>query len=320
MRGADLNTFKFDYDLTWAGFFLNGHGKIYGRYGGREEGRADAYLTLAGLKYAMRQALAAYRRAPDARPEPAMPVSRVELYPASRKLKADACIHCHQVYDFSRADLRAKKQWRQEMVWVYPPPKNVGMRLDPNQGDKLTAVSPGSAAAKAGLRAGDVLRSVNGLPTASFADVQYALHQAPAAGVMPVTWVRNKQQRTGNMTLAKGWRKSDISWRGSMWALEPAASVYGRDLFEEEKRKLGLGPKRLAFAMGKFVPQPARRSGIRADDIILGIDGRKLEMTMLQFNVFIRLNFQPGDRIVYNVIRNGKRLEIPMTLAARDSF
>ena len=41
---------------------------------------------------------------------------------------------------------------------------------------------------------------------------------------------------------------------------------------------------------------------------------------MLQFNVFIRLNFQPGDRIVYNVIRNGKRLEIPMTLAARDSF
>ncbi|MEX0714306.1 MAG: hypothetical protein WD278_18365 [Pirellulales bacterium] len=41
-------------------------------------------------------------------------------------------------------------------------------------------------------------------------------------------------------------------------------------------------------------------------------------MKMLQFNVYIRLNFDVGDRITYNVIRGGKRLDLPMVLADRD--
>ena len=54
---VDLNVFDFDYDLTWAAFFMNGHENIYGRYGGRDASSADGYLTLAGLKHALREAL-----------------------------------------------------------------------------------------------------------------------------------------------------------------------------------------------------------------------------------------------------------------------
>jgi hypothetical protein len=30
---VDLNTFEFDYDLTFMVFFLNANGKVYARYG-----------------------------------------------------------------------------------------------------------------------------------------------------------------------------------------------------------------------------------------------------------------------------------------------
>ena len=102
-----------------------------------------------------------------------------------------------------------------------------------------------------------------------------------------------------------------------MWGLEPQAFVYGKDLSATEKRKLGLSPKRLAFQQGKFVPNESRRAGIRARDVIMGVDNKQLEMTMLQFNVWVRLNHKLGDTITFNVIRNGKRLNIPLVLTSR---
>ena len=45
---------------------------------------------------------------------------------------------------------------------------------------------------------------------------------------------------------------------------------------------------------------------------------KAMEMTMLQFNVYIRLNYEVGDRVTYSVIRNGKRLSIPVVLEKRD--
>ena len=39
---------------------------------------------------------------------------------------------------------------------------------------------------------------------------------------------------------------------------------------------------------------------------------------MLQFNVFTRLNYKVGDRVTYAVLRDGKRLTVPITLERRD--
>jgi hypothetical protein len=319
MRGVNLNQFEFDYDLTWAGFFINANGKVYGRYGGRDAGEADARLSLAGLKYAMQKNLAAFRRDPQAQPEGDISrVVSVEQYPAAQRGKANDCIHCHQVYDFRRDALRAEGKWSQDMVWVYPLPENVGLTLDVDKGDRVKAVAPNSAAHRAGLRAGDVLQSLNNVPIAAMADAQHALHRAAATGQIPIVWQRGGQRMTGNLVLTEGWKKTDISWRGSMWSLEPSASVYGKDLTADEKKALGLDPKRLAFYQGNFVPPPARNAGIRANDVIIGIDDKPLMMNMLQFNVYIRLNFKVGDRITFNVIRNGKRMDLPMTLPSRD--
>src|SRR5262249_37831648 len=101
----------------------------------------------------------------------------VETYAAIERIKADACIHCHNVYDFRREALQREGKWRKEMVWVYPLPENVRLHLHPPQGNRLERVEKDSAADRIGLKAGDILRTVGGLRTASFADVQYALHR-----------------------------------------------------------------------------------------------------------------------------------------------
>jgi S1-C subfamily serine protease len=99
-----------------------------------------------------------------------------------------------------------------------------------------------------------------------------------------------------------------------MWGLGPDPHLYGRDLSGREKRELGLPEDGMAFRQGDFVPGPAKMGGIKAGDVIFGIDGKTRKLTMLQFNAYIRLNYKTGDRITFNVLRDGKRLDIPLTL------
>lgn len=320
MRGVNLNVFDFDYDLTWVGFFLNAQQRVYGRYGGRDAGEAAARLTLPGLKHAMQRALATHQReARTAPPRPTQPELIAESYPASRRLPQGACIHCHQVYEFRREAERTRGTWRNELSWDWlpPQPENIGLQLQVDRGSRIASVLPESPAQRAGLRRGDELVTLNHAPVAAIADVQMALRDAPRAGSIPVSYQRGSQTLNTTVAVTGNWKQSDLSWRAFMWGLSPQASVYGKDLTEDEKRALGLSPQALAFRQGNFVPPAAREAGIRANDIILGFDGKRLEMTMLQFNAYVRLNYQVGDRVTFHVIRNGQRLEFPMTLPAR---
>ncbi len=317
MRGVDLNVFAFDYDLTWMAFVLDADGRVYARYGGRDGGPAEKLLSLAGLKHTLAKALVAYRHGEKPPAPPDAPPRTPEQFRASQRLRANACIHCHHVYNFEYEDAQADGKWTRDRVWVYPPPKNVGLTLDVDRGDHVQAVAPGSPAARAGLQPGDVLQRLNGQPVASIADVQYALHVAPKAGTVTAHWQRDGRELRGTLELPAGWRESDISWRPSMWQLSPAAAVQGKDLSPEEKRQLGLSEKRLAFRQGSYLPDAAKAGGLREGDIILGIGGRELEMTALQFNAYVRLNYNVGDRVTYDVLRDGRRLKVPVTLPAK---
>jgi hypothetical protein len=318
MRGVDLDLFDFDYDLTWMGFFLDADGRVLGRYGGRDADSAEGRVSLAGLRHAMQTALTAHRagRRPAA-PARRIPPRTVEDFPAVRRVPAGACVHFHQVYDFRREALQAAGKWDLDEVWVYPLPENVGLTLDVDRGSTVARVAADSPAARAGLRPGDVLTAVNGQAVATFADVQHALHRAPAHGKLTVAWQRGGYTHRGEMVPAPGWRKTDISWRWSLRGLDPPPWVQGDDLSAEEKKALGLGPRRLAVRQGPFVSTPARHAGLRPGDVLVGIDGKVLEMTARQFGAYVRLTYKVGDRVVYNVLRAGKRLDVPLKLEGR---
>jgi membrane-associated protease RseP (regulator of RpoE activity) len=318
MRRVDLDVFDFDYDLTWMAFFVSAEEKVYGRYGGRTAESPDSRVSLAGLRRAMEAALAAHRR--DGPGQLRLRVGEpntVDRLAAAKRLPEKACIHCHQVYDFRREELQKAGRWRTEEVWVYPQPENVGLTADVEDGRLIRKVADGSAAARLGLRPGDRVMRIGEVPTVSFADVQYGLHRAPASGEVAVAWLRDGREQTGRLFLGEGWRKTDISWRWSLRGLDPSPWVHGDDLTAAERKALNLGDKRLALRQGPYVSDPATRAGIRQNDVIIGVDGKELEMTGRQFGAFIRLNYKVGDRVTYNLLRDGKRLDATVTLEGR---
>ncbi len=318
MRGVNLDLFDFDYDLTWMSFFLHADGTIYGRYGGRDTDSADSRVSLAGLRYALEAALARHRRAEVRCSGPETKTPRtVEQYPAARRMPERACIHCHQVYDLRRESLQAVGKWRREELWVYPLPENIGLTLDRDRGDRVAHVAAASLAARAGIQVGDRLLTIDGRSVASFADVQYALHRAPARGKLTIIWRHEEQMHKSELPLTDGWRKTDISWRWSLRGVDPPPGVHGDDLSADEKKALGLSAKRLAFRQGPFVSEPARQAGVRQNDVIIGVNGKTLDMSERQFGAYIRLNYRVGESVTYNVLRRGKRLDVALTLTAR---
>jgi S1-C subfamily serine protease len=237
-----------------------------------------------------------------------------EELPAAKRLTRGECIHCHQVNEFRREQRKAEGAWHRDDRWVYPLPDNVGILLEHDAGNRVESVKPDSPAARAGLKAGDLLVNVNGIATASFADVQYGLHRAPKAGTVLITWQRGSQTTTGKLELTEGWRWTNLTWRPSLLDLLPSFPLYGPELTVDQKKKLGLGPKHLAFRQGNPVSREAKAAGVLENDVVIGIDGRPVEMSLLDFLAHVRRNHLVGDRIVLNVVRGGKRIDLPLTL------
>jgi serine protease Do len=293
-------------------FFLSPDEKIYGRYGGRDAAGPDTRNTLPGLKFAMQAALKAHARGDKGQPrEPAEPLY-IERVP--RALNFRGCIHCHQTKEIRRDDLIAASKWKREDVWVYPLPENIGLSLDKDKGNLVRKVAGSSLAVRAGIRTGDTLQRINGYTINSFADAQYALHKAPAKGNISVSWLHEGEAMTADLPLADGWRKTNLTWRPSLLDLLPSLTLFGPDLSVKEKKVLGLTDKHLAFRQERPVHSEARAMGVEENDIIIGIDNQRLDMTMREFLSYVRRNYLVGDRATLNIIRNGKRMELPIKL------
>jgi predicted metalloprotease with PDZ domain len=296
-------------------FFLNAEGKVYARYGGRDAENPDRRQSLDGLAYTMKSVLQMHGReekekefAPKSQDAPRY----IRDVPAARR--RGGCLHCHQVKETLNADLQRKGEWSRDNVWRYPLPENVGMELEVDRGNVVKAVTEKSPAAAAGLKADDVVRRLNGVPVHSFGDAQYALDIAPKTGSIEIVWQRGEQVLREKLTLAEGWRKGDITWRPSMQRLIPAVRLYGIDLKPEEKKALGLSARQLAFRQAESVTAQAKAAGVRPEDIILGVDDKTLEMDVDEFARYVERSYLIGDKVTINLLRDGKRMNLTMTL------
>jgi serine protease Do len=314
ITGVDLNLFEFDYDLTWAAFFMNGSGKVYGRYGGRDAKGPDTRNSLTGLRFAMQAALEEHRRDPQARPAgPAKAPVLVENFPSAKNVR-NGCIHCHQVKEILRQEQFNERTWNRDNVYTYPLPENVGITLDVDRGNLVKSILENSPAGKVGVKAGAILRTLNHVPIHSFADAQYALHKAPKEGQIPIAWESAGQTKTGNLEVSQNWKRTNITWRPSLLDLLPALTVYGSDLTAKEKEALGLDAKRLAFRQEPPVHTAAKAMGVQEGDIILGVDNKTLEMSMTQFLGYIRQNYLIGETLTLNLLRDRKKLDLKIQL------
>jgi len=298
-------------------FFLDADERIYGRFGGRDAKSAEGRMSLAGLHSAMEGALQTHEiMTRMAGPMAERPAPKTIRDVASGRLFRRGCYHCHQVKETLNAELERTGKWDRDLVWRYPPPDNLGLVLSVDRGNVVEQIKSGSPAAKAGLRVGDVVQRLNGVAIHSFGDAQYALDLAPKSSRIAASWQRGEESFKANLELPEGWRKTSLSWRPSMHKYRANGRLYGTDLTAKEKEALGLSAKALAFRQeGRIHPQ-VRDAGIQAGDVIIGIDGKKLEMDVTDFVWYVQDNYVRGDQVTINLLRDGKRLDRAMTLTS----
>lgn len=311
IEDVDINRFEFDLDLTLMVFFLNPDGKIYARYGGRDSVDADNRQSLAGLRSTMQSVLAMHERK---EPRFARQVETPSLLVRDLGGKRKGCVHCHNAKEMQERKLSTQGKWTRDMVWRYPPPDNLGITLEVDRGNVVKEVKTDSPASKAGMKPGDQLAALGAVPIHSFGDAQFALDRAPAKGGIDVVWERYGKAMSAKLELSEGWKKTDITWRASQQHRIPSLKLSGDDLTADEKKVLGLTPGQLAFRQKKEVNSHAAKAGFKPGDVIVGVDDLEPEMSMSDFLFLVRRQYLVGDQVHVHILRDGKRLKVPMKL------
>lgn len=330
MKGVDLSLFQFDHDLNWAGMFINADGVVYARYGTQSAEGSDAYNSIDGLINTMNRVLDLHAAYPKNLAElkdkrgAARPVSSALELPGLRNPEKYAqrtergnCIHCHNIHDAEYQHALNTGKFSVEMLWKYPLPDNIGLKIDRRSGIRINEVVAGSAAASAKVPPAEDIVRMNGQRIASIADMQWVLHNLPNGDVQ----VEVETSKTGRHTvpLKAGWKANDFSWRGSMWNAPPRIQVWLPELNEETKVKHGLSRGDTALEArwinreGKG-GQQAYSDGLREKDIVIALAGRPLPATTRQFHRHIKLNYKVGDVLPLTILRDGRREELKVKL------
>ncbi|MHC4137241.1 MAG: Trx7/PDZ domain-containing (seleno)protein [Planctomycetota bacterium] len=323
MGDVDLDLFQFDYDMTWAAFFMNADLTIYGRYGSRNavgQG-SNALISLSSLKQAMERALEIHKNYPANRDSLAAkrgppvrwkrPRKIPSLPPHAKRARPPAtCVHCHHIpVGVRRSLIDEKKLLTDEQIWVYPYPKNTGLEIDIAHGRRVKHVRAGSPAARAGVKAGDVIDTMNGQPITSIADMQWVLHRLPRKAELTLGVAREAKTAVLSLALDGDWKHSDISWRISTWCLRPGLKLV--ELTAEERARAGLASDTLALRIAGIPRTHVSRQsgGFKRGDILIEVAGNTDAMTEGELIAFLRTRYKKGTALRVVLLRDGRRVK-----------
>jgi len=338
VKGNSLNLelFQFDYDLTFAAFFMNADRTIYGRYGTRSsQEKPESDISMQGLLGALEGALELHADFPANRKslagkqggKPRFP--NPERYPTLKRYTpllnyggkvAQSCLHCHMINAAEIELLRSKKApLPDKILYPWPLPGALGLQLSPAERALVVNAAPASAAHEAGFRHGDRILSLEGQPILSTADIQWVLHNAPAPARLTAVVKRAEKTIRLKLELDADWRKStDISWRGSTWPLRRMGfgAMRLEDVWDGDRKKRGLeGMALWVRHVGQYgIHRTAKDAGFRKGDIVIEFDGIRERLTESELLVHIFRNRKAGDLVPVKVLRGKKRISLRLPL------
>jgi len=329
MKDIDLNVFSFDYDLTLNTFLMNADGKIYHRYGSRDEKDALSWISMKSLITVMNRTLIEHKNY-QKNPTYKAPTTKkyINDFPAYSKTlqqnKKNNCIRCHQVHDAIHAQMKADGKWSKESLWIYPDPKLLGLTLDSLIQNKIKNITSSSPAAKAGLKSGDVILTIDNHNVLTISDMEYVLHHlSNDVSTVEINYTREAKPFKTQIKTFKNWKKVtplEYSWRPTMWALTPKPGFGGDLLKDDELKKLQLKKSSFAFRVrylvtwGQFARtgQNAIKAGIKKGDVIYEVDGKNDFKNMKHYHSWFRFSHEAGDTVTFKIIRGNKKLDLKM--------
>ena len=308
LRGVNIGLFAYDYDQTWMSFFLDADARIYSRYGCRDASSADSFNSAEGLLHTMRQVLAVHKEAsgqekpPHQLPPPVRPADLPELQALGY---GGSCVRCHMVNEALLA--RKRKEGKPDALWLYPLPDNVGIQLDPKEGNLVRGILADSFAGKAELQAGDRIRTANGTRVLTMADLQFVLNGLEARSKLALEIERDGKPLQAELDLDGDWRRSDVTWRKSIRIMTnralPFTSVLA-PLPPADRAKHKIEPDNLALRVIFATPQ-VQQAGFRKDDIVVAFDGKR-KLPYQKPQLFFYLDHKSGDKVEVTLLRDNK--------------
>ncbi len=161
-------------------------------------------------------------------------------------------------------------------------------------GAKITTVTKESAAEKAGLKVGDIIKKINDAVIDDSNDLYSVIGKYKPEDKVTITYLRDGKENTTTATLTKA---KTISWGNGdsfSWSRKPRIGLQIQDVEE------GNGVK----VLDVDEETPAAKAGLKEDDIITEIDGKDLK-NVDEFKTKTQ-ELKEGDTIKVTYKRNGK--------------
>ncbi|HBA8911180.1 TPA: serine endoprotease DegQ [Escherichia coli] len=133
--------------------------------------------------------------------------------------------------------------------------------LDVQRGAFVSEVLPGSGSAKAGVKAGDIITSLNGKPLNSFAELRSRIATTEPGTKVKLGLLRNGKPLEVEVTL-------DTSTSSSASAEMITPALEGATLSDGQLKDGGKGIKIDEVVKGS----PAAQAGLQKDDVIIGVN------------------------------------------------
>jgi S1-C subfamily serine protease len=207
------------------------------------------------------------------------------------------------------------------LLFPYPLPDTIGLRLSADHEARVLAVEKGSVADQNQIRPGDDLISANGQRLLSPADFQWVLHQLDDDAKLQLQVAGpDGASRSVRLNLTKGWKaKSDLSWRPTSWNLRRMATGGLRleNMTEAEMKSAGLAPGSMALRVkhvGQFGEHAtAKKAGFQVGDILVGVDDRT--DLLRETDIFAYGVQKPkGQKMAVEVVRKGQKVQLQLPL------
>jgi serine protease Do/serine protease DegQ len=166
------------------------------------------------------------------------------------------------------------------------------------EGAVIAEVQPGSPAAQSGLRKGDVVTAFNGRPVRSAAELRARL------GVTPVGESVELEVQRGRERHVLKPRIGEIAGPGGGGrALQELAGAS----LQEVERRTPRGLERAVLVASVAADTPAFKYGLRAGDVILGVNGRRVGSVAA-----LAKALRGSGRLALNIVRGDSLLSLPI--------
>lgn len=170
-----------------------------------------------------------------------------------------------------------------------------------SEGAVVAEVQPGSPAAQAGLRKGDVVTALNGRPVRGAAELRARL------GIVPVGETVELRVQRGASTHTLKARVGPIEGAQSSAGGQSLQELAGAAFQEVERRGLP-GRNRAVLVTAVKADTPAFRHGLRPGDLIVGVNQRRIGSLQE-----LAKGLRTAGGAVLNVLRGDTLLSIPVS-------